>query len=373
MEHEDQERFIRILSRLALYGGNNFFRNLVLAADIPVQFQMTAIGALSGAADADALNLIKYTENLKTNPKNPKFTTLATILNELFNKAGVEDQRYFAALITKYGWYKDPQAADALRMRYQIPYVPQPGTVSDGSYFLVPMDASQDIVLQNWVRTQTGLLDVGFLQRGLKRVASVCRVEVLDGKRFGSGVLIASRLVLTNHHVLVEKSGEDLQVNARGTLFRFGDVTAANGKEAEGKTFKTAGENPVLAFSPAEKLDYVLIQVEEAIEGQTDIGVAETTLDVPKDGDGIHILQHPEGKAMKLALSADGVTKADQSVGIFQYVTATAGGSSGSPCFNDDWRLIGIHHAERATMFGAIREGILYKSIAKEIAGILPK
>ena len=62
---------------------------------------------------------------------------------------------------------------------------------------------------------------------------------------------------------------------------------------------------------------------------------------------------------MKVALSCNGVVDVDANSGKIQYVNKTAGGSSGSPCFNEDWELVALHHAERSRSFGSIREGIL--------------
>lgn len=374
MQHEDEKLLTKMLSDLALFapgGAATFFNNTIVAANIPNSLKKQIIGAFTGDVDSFALKLVQWAENIKGNPNNQKITALAAILNELFEKTGVEDQRLMAALIAKYGWYKDAQSAEALRMRYQIPDVPKAGDVRDAAFFLAPVDVSEDLVLQSSVRADTGLWDVGFVQRGLKRVASVCRIEVQGGAWTGSGVLIAPALVLTNYHVLALKPGDDMRENARGARLRFGDVSAANGQEAEGKTFKTAGDNPVVAFSPIHKLDYAVLRVEEAIENQPGIAPAEAASKLPGEGDGIQILQHPEGKAMKLAMSANGVTKAKPDTGILQYVTSTAGGSSGSPCFDDDWLMVGIHHAERATAFGSVREGILYSAIAKEIDVLL--
>ena len=53
--------------------------------------------------------------------------------------------------------------------------------------------------------------------------------------------------------------------------------------------------------------------------------------------------------------------------GLIQYITKTSPGSSGSPCFNEDWKVVALHHAQKSTHFGSIREGILLSAIYKEI------
>jgi endonuclease G len=86
---------------------------------------------------------------------------------------------------------------------------------------------------------------------------------------------------------------------------------------------------------------------------------------------GLNILQHPGGESMKLALSSNGVTGVYPETGLIQYLTSTRGGSSGSPCFSDEWALVALHHAERSRMFGTIREGILFRAIHSEISSYL--
>lgn len=85
----------------------------------------------------------------------------------------------------------------------------------------------------------------------------------------------------------------------------------------------------------------------------------------PKDE--INVLQHPQGNVMQVSLSASGVVQQDVNRGRVWYVNRTQGGSSGSPCFNGDWKMIALHHASMARGFGSIREGILLSSILPEI------
>ncbi|MFM5947050.1 MAG: trypsin-like serine peptidase, partial [Dolichospermum sp.] len=83
------------------------------------------------------------------------------------------------------------------------------------------------------------------------------------------------------------------------------------------------------------------------------------------------VLQHPEGESMKLSISQDGIIGVYQNSGLVQYVNKTAVGSSGSPCFDEDWYLVALHHAQKAKTFGSIREGILFASIYQEIQDFL--
>jgi hypothetical protein len=155
---------------------------------------------------------------------------------------------------------------------------------------------------------------------------------------------------------------DDFEDNVGKAKFHFGCVSAPVGGEATGQTVTVATRVP-LSFSPVEKLDYVLLRLDPAVKSFE--GVKPLAFDIrsPAVRTGLHILQHPGGKALMIALSTNGVTGVYDSTGLFQYVTNAAGGSSGSPCFDDNWNVVGLHHAERSRAFGAIREGILFGAI----------
>ena len=74
---------------------------------------------------------------------------------------------------------------------------------------------------------------------------------------------------------------------------------------------------------------------------------------------------------MKLAVSDNAVTYAEAQMGIIQYLTRAASVSSGSPCFDEQWRLVALHHAERSRTFRSVREGILIRSIHERISANL--
>jgi len=70
---------------------------------------------------------------------------------------------------------------------------------------------------------------------------------------------------------------------------------------------------------------------------------------------------------MKLVLSVDGVRDIYPDRHVVHYRSRTAGGSSGSPCFDDDWRLVAVHRAERSRPTGSIREGVLFHDVLEAI------
>ena len=56
-----------------------------------------------------------------------------------------------------------------------------------------------------------------------------------------------------------------------------------------------------------------------------------------------NILQYPQGNALQVALRYNAIVRVDDER--FYYVSDTDFGSSGSPVFDDDWLVIGLHRA----------------------------
>ena len=231
---------------------------------------------------------------------------------------------------------------------------------------------TDEIQLQSWLQPEPDYWDVGFLKRAIAQSSSVCRIEITSRDIMATGVLITANKVLTNYHVLKYRDEDNLENNALNAILKFGCLTSDNGVETQGKSFQLDRENPILCFSKTEDLDYVLLQVEAKITQATDIKPARwDSHKLPLERMGISVLQHPEGDSMKLSISQDGIIGVYQNSGLVQYVNKTAVGSSGSPCFDENWYLVALHHAQKARTFGSIREGILFASIYQEIKDFL--
>jgi endonuclease G, mitochondrial len=214
--------------------------------------------------------------------------------------------------------------------------------------------------------------DVGLLRQGLERANSVCKITFADRSPevSGTGVLIAPGVVLTNYHVLSLKEGADLNEIARSARFEFGYISPKSSETTRTQILKAATNQPVVASSPVHELDYALLH----LSPDEDFAIMPVPFNtssqlMPKSP--LNILQHPEGDAMKVSLSNNGVVKINESRGLVLYVNPTKRGSSGSPCFDNDWRLVALHHKEMATSFGSVREGILFSAIYPQISSVL--
>lgn len=214
--------------------------------------------------------------------------------------------------------------------------------------------------------------DVGTLQRGLELANSVCKITFADRPptASGTGVLIAPDLVLTNYHVLSLKDNADLNAIAQSAQFEFGCVTPRFGEIRQTQILRASDSQPVVSFSPIKQLDYVLLRLK--VESNFSIHpVPFNPFADLQPRSPLNILQHPEGNKLKVSLSNNGVVKTKAAQGLVLYVNTTKRGSSGSPCFDEDWNLVALHHKELASSFGSIREGILFSEIYKEISAVL--
>jgi len=59
--------------------------------------------------------------------------------------------------------------------------------------------------------------------------------------------------------------------------------------------------------------------------------------------DRVAIIQHPGGHLKKISMQNNFVAYADANV--VQYTTSTLPGSSGSPVFDDEFKVVAIHHS----------------------------
>jgi V8-like Glu-specific endopeptidase len=216
--------------------------------------------------------------------------------------------------------------------------------------------------------------DVGALQRGLERANAVCKITFADRSptESGTGVLIAADLVLTNYHVLSLQDGAELNAIAQTAQFEFGYVSTPFGESRCRQYLQAVADHPVVAASPIGELDYALIRIKPTDDFKTSpVPLNATAVLGPRSP--LNLLQHPEGEAMKVSLSANGVVKTQESKGLVLYVNPTKGGSSGSPCFDEHWQLVALHHKSLQTSFGSVREGILWSAIHTQISSVYPQ
>ena len=91
-------------------------------------------------------------------------------------------------------------------------------------------------------------------------------------------------------------------------------------------------------------------------------------------GAALNIIQHPAGEVKQIAIRRnDFVGPLDGDSNRFTYLTDTLPGSSGSPVFNDDWEVVGLHRGARKLPEPAYLRGetIKYNNVGVVMRAIL--
>lgn len=189
----------------------------------------------------------------------------------------------------------------------------------------------------------SSLRPIGFLQRGLDASRSVCRVELANGSS-GSGFLIKGNLLITNNHVLKDPAA------ARTARAQFNYQKSPEGLD-EPVTVYDLDPDQVFHTSKVEDEggdDWTVVKVKphpekgNPADNEGTLPLVQQPDGTPKQGDEVIIIQHPGGGQKQIALSHNLIVYADQKR--LQYMTDTLEGSSGSPVFNTNWQVVGLHH-----------------------------
>jgi V8-like Glu-specific endopeptidase len=177
------------------------------------------------------------------------------------------------------------------------------------------------------------LMPISFLEVGLQRARSVARVKLADGAT-GSGFLTQNNLFVTNNHVFRDEADT---VHA-SIQFNFQQTDA--GLDLPATEFHLNPDDG-FATSIEEEHDWTSVRVRG--DANAAWGAIEVKPVDVKATEWVNIIQHPGGGPKQIALYHNIVTYVDENV--IQYLTDTLPGSSGSPVFDSQWRLVALHHS----------------------------
>jgi endonuclease G, mitochondrial len=206
--------------------------------------------------------------------------------------------------------------------------------------------------LQRFIRRSPLTFAMDFLHKAIENGKSVCLVEVPGTESCGSGVLVAPGLVLTCRHVLYPEETPrrhaplDIRVSFQ----------AGSPRDAIEVVAELAEIHP--------ECDAVLLRLkgDDVLAGVALRPVSFSHVAPARDED-LSVLHHPHGGELQVTLSPGGVVGSFLGRRALQYVTATSPGSSGGPCFNSNWELVGIHRAQRSKGFWNYGEGVLVPTV----------
>lgn len=186
------------------------------------------------------------------------------------------------------------------------------------------------------VAGQPTFVDVSFLAVGLDRARSVCRLSTrFPGEGSGTGFRIGPEHVLTNHHVLFNRDDGDRKIVSAEAWFNY-----ESDEWGQPKRITQVRCDPDSVVG--EKADdWALIRTTEPIPADFPM-LPVTGAEVPEVDDRVYIIQHPYGQPKKVAFQHNLVRSVEPDK--IQYWTDTDLGSSGSPVFDESWRVVALHH-----------------------------
>jgi endonuclease I/V8-like Glu-specific endopeptidase len=197
-------------------------------------------------------------------------------------------------------------------------------------------------IVQERILGQRDLMSISYLEYGLRVSRSICRIILRSrsGKviGYGTGCMVSPHLLLTNNHVL--SSVEE----ATSALAEFNYQSSTDGQMLQSSAYEL---DPITFFITNKQLDYSVVAVKEKLDGVplSDFGWNPLIEEQGKVilGEYLNIIQHPGGEPKQVALRENQLV--DLLDDFLHYQTDTAAGSSGSPVFNDQWEVVGLHHS----------------------------
>ena len=210
---------------------------------------------------------------------------------------------------------------------------------------------------------------------GLERCRCVARLATETAEPTGTGFLLRGAdlhasfgdelLLLTNAHVLSDNLEDRAALRSDEAVITFecgGDDLAGQYRVGQ-----------ILWSSPPSALDATLVRPDPPIAAADAYPVAKH-LPVLDGRQRLYIIGHPRGAGLSISIHDNLLLDYDSR--LIHYRAPTEPGSSGSPVFNSQWKLIGLHHAgdrqmrrlnEKPGTYEA-NEGIWIQAIVQAIA-----
>jgi V8-like Glu-specific endopeptidase len=224
-------------------------------------------------------------------------------------------------------------------------------------------EADSESNLERLIKKSNLDIDVGGLLMKLPELAAkICKIEYkLSGANVtGTGFLIGPDVVITNYHVVEPLIKEKVQ--PKDLILRFDFKTIDGSILDQGTKYTLATDWLIdqskysrsdLEAKPAtppktDELDFALLRVQapanntKPARGWIEIPTTEHDFTNHKE---LFILQHPDGRPLKLAMDTDAIIDVNENKTRVRYETNTEHGSSGSPCFDANWNLVALHHS----------------------------
>lgn len=209
---------------------------------------------------------------------------------------------------------------------------------------------------------------------GLQRCRAVARVQTVNDNGIGTGFLVAGPdlhpdlpplVVVTNGHVVPEA------LDPADALVAFHGLDDDPGQQARFRVTHQWWYQP----SARTGLDTTIMELVGYPRGVIPLPLATALPRKPLRNRRAYVIGHPLGLPQPQFSLQDNILL-DYDQRVLHYRSPTEVGSSGSPVFNDEWQLIGLHHAggvrlpqlNNAGGTYAANEGLTFDAIRRGLA-----
>jgi V8-like Glu-specific endopeptidase len=191
-------------------------------------------------------------------------------------------------------------------------------------------------------------LSLTWYRNGLQRCRAVARIQTFNDEGLGTGFLVAgpdlhpdlpSLVLVTNGHVVPE------ELDPEDAVVAFHGLDDDPGRQSRFRVIRQWWYQP----SDRSGLDTTILELDGYPQDVIPTPLARTLPRKPLQHKRAYVIGHPRGLAQPQFSLQDNILL-DYDERVLHYRSPTEFGSSGSPVFDSEWRLIGLHHAGGARM-----------------------
>lgn len=174
------------------------------------------------------------------------------------------------------------------------------------------------------------LRPVAWLEKGTAAARSVCRVVTPSG--LGSGFVVKPGVIATAHHVVHQDEAARTYVEMNYEVDERGNLKHVESFYLDAQKYRADPKSDLAVCGLKRSRNQPPFSRYPPLRLRTD---------PPRVDEEACIIQHPDGRPKEIAPTSNSVVKVFAKR--LQYLTDTLPGSSGSPVFDAEWRVVAVH------------------------------